>query len=166
MDMGIPQGDLKLLESELAKTLLNSKIPARLAYIAKDGTPRVIPTWFHWNGSEIVMATFIAGPDVRHEPARPGTLRANPNVAITIDTEGFPPHVLLIRGQASVTDVDGFAPEFKEAARRYLGEEGAENFLEMRKSGVRMARIAVRPTWVGTLDFETRLPSHVGGIAA
>jgi hypothetical protein len=36
----------------------------------------------------------------------------------------------------------------------------------MRKSGVRMARIAVRPTWVGTLDFQTRLPSHVGGIAA
>ena len=62
--------------------------------------------------------------------------------------------------------MDGFAPEFKEAARRYLGDEGAKNFLEMRKSGVRMARIAVRPTWVGTLDFQTRLPSHVGGIAS
>jgi hypothetical protein len=36
----------------------------------------------------------------------------------------------------------------------------------MRQPGVRMARIAVRPTWVGTLDFQTRLPRHVGGVAA
>lgn len=121
--MATPQGDLKLLDSELAKTLLSSKIPARLAYIAKDGTPRVIPTWFHWNGSEIVVATFSAGPQVTHYPARPAALHANPAVAITIDTEAFPPEVLLIRGEASVTEVDGLAPEFKEAARRYLGEE-------------------------------------------
>jgi hypothetical protein len=36
--MGIPQGDLKLLDAELATRLLHSKTPARLAYIAKDGT--------------------------------------------------------------------------------------------------------------------------------
>jgi hypothetical protein len=165
--VGIPQGNLKLLNTDLAKNLLNSTIPARLAYIAKDGTPRVIPTWFYWNGHEVVMATFIAGPQVTHSPARPAALRANPNVAITIDTEAFPPHVLFIRGQASVTDVDGIVPEFEEAARRYLGEEGAKDFFEqMSKPGVKMARIAVRPTWVGTLDFKTRLPSHAGGIVA
>jgi hypothetical protein len=65
----------------MAQGVLKSTIPARLAYIAKDGTPRVIPTWFHWNGSETVMATFIAGPNVRHAPARPAALRANPGVA-------------------------------------------------------------------------------------
>jgi hypothetical protein len=165
--VGIPQGELKLLDSDLAKSLLISKIPARLAYIAKDGTPRVIPTWFHWNGREVVMATFIAGPQVSHSPARPAALRANPNVAITIDTETFPPHVLFIRGRASVTDVDGIVPEFEQAARRYLGEGAAKGFLEQAsKPGVRMARIAVRPTWVGTLDFKTRLPSHTGGVVA
>jgi hypothetical protein len=88
--MAIPQGSLKLLDTEIAKKLLSSTIPARLAYIAKDGTPRVIPTWFHWNGQEIVMATFIAGPQVSHPPARPAALRKHPNVAITIDTETFP----------------------------------------------------------------------------
>ena len=31
--MGIPQGNLKLLDTELAKSRLNSTIPARLAYI-------------------------------------------------------------------------------------------------------------------------------------
>jgi hypothetical protein len=165
--VALPQGSLKLLDTEMARKLLSSTIPARMAYIAKDGTPRVIPTWFHWNGSEIVMATFSAGPQVAHYPARPAALRSNPAVAITIDTEAFPPEVLQIRGEASVTEVDGLAPEFKEAARRYLGEEGAKAFFEQNnKPGIRMARIAVRPTWVGTLDFQTRLPSHVGGVVA
>lgn len=58
-------------------------------------------------------------------------------------------------------------PEFKEAVRRYLGEKGAKGFLEQAsKPGVRMARIAVRATWVDTLDFKTRLPSHTGGVVA
>jgi hypothetical protein len=30
--------------------------------------------------------------------------------------------------------------------------------------GTRMARIAVRPTWVGVIDFESRLPSALGGV--
>jgi hypothetical protein len=126
--VAVPQGDLKLLDS-VAKRLLNSAIPARIANIAKDGTPRVIPTWFHWNGNEVVLATFIAGPHVRHQPARPAALRANPNVAITTDTEEFPPHVLLIRGQASVTEVDGWVEEFERAAHRYLGGDGTKDYL-------------------------------------
>lgn len=87
--MAIPQGDLRLLDTELAKSLLGSRIPARLAYSAKDGTPRVIPTWFRWDGNEILMATYIAGPHVTRAPGRPAALRANPNVAITIDTEAI-----------------------------------------------------------------------------
>ncbi len=165
--MSIPQGDPRLLDTEMAKGLLNSRIPARLAYLAKDGTPRVIPTWFDWTGSEIVMATFIAGPQVRRPPARPAALRASPAMAITIDTEGFPPQVLSIRGQAMVTEIDGLVKEFETAARRYLGETGAEAFLARSSGpGVKMARIAVRPSWVGLIDFETRLPSHVGGVMA
>jgi hypothetical protein len=56
-----PKEILRLLQSELAQRLLKSRIPARLAQNAKDGSPRVIPTWFHRDGSELVMATFIAG---------------------------------------------------------------------------------------------------------
>lgn len=165
--MAIPQGDPKLLDTEIAKQLLSSRIPARLAYIANDGTPRVIPTWFHWDGAEVVMATYIAGPHVRHPPGRPAALRANPSVAISIDTETFPPRVLQIRGRASVSEVDGLVKEFEMAAQRYLGDEAAKGYLaQMIKPGVRMARIAVRPVWVGTLDFQTRLPAHVGGVVA
>ena len=40
--MALAQGDLELLESDLAKRMLSSTVPARLAYTAKDGTPRVM----------------------------------------------------------------------------------------------------------------------------
>jgi len=163
--MALPQGDLKLLESDVAKRLLNSTMPARGAYVAMDGTPRVLPTWFHWTGDELVMPTSVSAPHVRHAAARLRALRANPHVAITIDTDGFPPEVLLMRGKASVIEVDGVVPEYALAARRYLGEEQATAYLVyVDQPGTKMARIAVRPTWVGVIDFQTRLPSALGGV--
>lgn len=38
--MALKQGDLGLLESEVARRLLASRIPARFAYVALDGTRR------------------------------------------------------------------------------------------------------------------------------
>jgi hypothetical protein len=150
---GLPQGDLRLLESEVARRLLASSLPARLAYTWTDGTPRVVPIWFHWTGDELVMGTFAPSPKI-------AALRVSPDVAITIDTEGFPPDALLVRGRASVTEMDGVVPEYALAARRYIGEEAAAAYVEqVDQPGTMMARIAVRPTWVGTLDFQTRFPS-------
>jgi hypothetical protein len=161
----LEQGDLRLLESEPAKSLLSSTVPARYAYLALDGTPRVVASWFVWTGEELVMPTFISAPHVRHAAYRIRALRANPEVAITIDTESFPPQALSIRGSAEIAEVDGIPPEYAEAAHRYLGEEEATTYLEqIDQPGTRMARIAVRPTWVGLLDFETRLPSALGGV--
>jgi hypothetical protein len=163
--MTLPQGDLRLLHSDLARRLLTSTIPARFAYIARDGTPRVMPTWFHWTGEELVMPAFLSAPRVRHPAARLGALRANPEVAITIDTENFPPQVLLVRGRVSLTEVDGVVPEYALAAHRYMGEEAATAYLtQIDQPGTRMARIAVRPRWVGIVDSQTRMPSGLGGV--
>jgi hypothetical protein len=51
------QGDVGLLRDPVAQQLLQSKFPAHLAYTWRDGTPRVVPIGFHWNGAEIVLAT-------------------------------------------------------------------------------------------------------------
>jgi hypothetical protein len=159
------QGDPRLLESDVAKHLLSSRIPARYAYVSRDGTPRVVASWFVWTGDELVMPTFISAPHVSHSAYRLRDLRVNPDVAITIDTEGFPPQVLSIRGTASITEVDGIPPEYAQAAHRYLGTEEATAYLaQIDHPSTRMARIAVRPTWVGVLDFRTRLPSALGGV--
>jgi hypothetical protein len=81
-------------------------------------------------------------------------------VAVSIDTETPPAQVLLIRGKAQITEVDGVDPEYAISARQYLGEEAARQLLDMvDQPGTRMARITVRPDWVGLLDFAGgRLP--------
>jgi hypothetical protein len=106
--MDLRQGDLGLLESDLARRLLVSTVPARFAFVWTDGTPRVLPTWFHWTGTELVMPTFLSAPHVR------------------------------------------------KAAATYLAQ--------VDQPGTRMARVAVRPTWVGLIDFKTRLPAGMGGV--
>ena len=161
------QGDLRLLESDIAKSLLSSTIPARCAYVASNGSPRIVATWFHWTGSELVMPTFISAPHVRHPAGRLRDLRRNPEMAISIDTESTPPQVLSIRGTATIHEVDGIVPEYAAAAPRYLGQDQASEYLaQIDQPITRMARIAVRPTWVGVLDFASRLPSALGGISS
>jgi hypothetical protein len=163
----LPQGDIGLLETETAQELLRSTIPARLAFVWTDGTPRVVPTWFHWTGSEIVMVTYVAGPQagIRHSAARLAALRANPSVALTIDTETSPPRSLTVRGTVEISEREGIFDEYALAARRYLGDEVAGAMLAgVDQPGTVQARIAVRPTWVGVLDFVTRLPSVQGGV--
>ena len=156
--MSLPQGDLGLLESEVAQRLLASTIPARLGYTGTDGKPRVVPIWFHWTGDEVVMASMGGA-------SKAAALRAEPHAAITIDTERFPNEVLLVRGQATVTDVDGIVPEYAQAARRYLGAEGAAQLLgQLDRPETRMHRIGVRPAWAGVLDFQKRWPRVLGGI--
>ena len=163
--MTLAQGDLRLLDTDAAKRLLTSTIPARYAFAALDGTPRIVGSWFVWTGEELVLPTFISAPHVSHAAHRVRALRANPEVAISIDTESFPPDVLTIRGKAEITEADGVAPEYAEAAHRYLGAEQATAYLGQIDDPVtRMARIAVRPTWVGLMDFQTRMPSALGGI--
>ncbi len=147
------QGDPALLDTDLARGLLASTEPARLAYTAADGTPRVLPMWFHWSGEELVLATFAG-------TAKVTALRARPDVAVTIDTIGPPPDVLLLRGRVELIEVDGVLPEYAAMQVRYLGPEFAAGALaEVDVPGVRMVRIGLRPSWVGTLDFRTRFPA-------
>jgi hypothetical protein len=164
--MTLKQGDLRLLETGVARRLLSSRIPARFAYVAPDGMPRVLATWFTWTGEVLAMPTFLAAPHVRHAAGRVRALRANPHVAVTIDTETFPPEVLTIRGRVTVSEVDGIPAAYESAARRYLGEEAARAYLDqIDQPGTRMASIDLRPACVGVLDFQSRLPSALGGIS-
>lgn len=156
--MSLPQGDLRLLETDLARRLLASNLPARLAYVARDGTPRLAPVWFHWDGVELVAATFTPSPKV-------AALERNPAVTVSIDTDTFPPEVLQLRGTVVITQVRGPVPEYAVAAERYLGTEAAADYLEeLEATRPAMARIGLRPDWVGTLDFRTRLPGALGGV--
>ena len=97
------QGDLRLLDAPVARDLLGRAIPARMAYIDRAGEPRIVPTWFHWTGEEVVMPTWRSGPHIRHPARRLRDLAEHPKVAISIDTEDQPPVVLQIRGRPRST---------------------------------------------------------------
>lgn len=149
----VQQGDLSLLQHPASQELLHSKIPARLAYVSTDGTPRVVPIWFHWNGRDIVMATPPKAPKLK-------ALAKNPKVALTIDDNTFPHKVLLIRGTARLESVAGVVPEYAAAAERYFDPQLAQTWLSQLRTLISsMVRITVTPEWVGLLDFETRFPS-------
>jgi len=154
--MPVTQGSLALLNEPASQELLRSAIPARLAYVWPDGTPRVVPIWFHWTGSEFVLGTPAKAPKLK-------ALAINPKVALTIDDNAFPHKVLMVRGTAAVELVDGIIPEYRMAAHRYFGEEQGEAWVRQLGGMVSsMARIMIRPEWVGLLDFQTRFPSALG----
>lgn len=148
-----------ILNSGLAQELLQSRIPVRLAYTGLDGSPRVVPLAFHWDGERFVICTIPGSPKVR-------ALEANPDVAMTIDTESFPPHILLVRGKASVQLVDGVPTEYLAASSKQVGAEGMPAFeAQVRAMYDQMVRIDVEPTWAKLIDFQTTLPSAVERMA-
>jgi hypothetical protein len=149
--MVAPTHDLSLLDDPVAKQLLRSTAPARLAYNWFDGTPRVVPIWFHWDGEALVVTSPAKAPKLK-------VLASRPDVAVTIDTDGRPYRVLSIRGRAAVDLVDDVPPEYAAAAERYMGEEPAKAWIAQLR-GRKMGRIRIQPEWVNILDFETRLPS-------
>ena len=147
-------GDASLLDDAVAKELLSSRIPAHLAYDWPDGTPRVVPIWFHWTGSEIVMGTPANAP-------KTAALSDGDAVAIAIDGNDWPYHALVVRGIARVTRQKGVVAEYALAADRYFGEEQGHAWVAQFPEDVQMVRIAVRPEHVTILDFETRFPSAI-----
>jgi hypothetical protein len=151
--MPVKQGDLGLLQHPDAKELLMSRIPARLAYVWMDGSPRVVPIWFHWTGQQFVLGTPPKAPKLK-------ALAKNPRVALTIDDNNFPHKVLLVRGNAVLEPVNGVVPEYVIAAERYFGREQGQAWVSQLATMVSsMVRVSITPDWVGLLNFQTRFPS-------
>lgn len=150
---------IKLMNDPVAQELLHAAIPARLAYDGTDGFPRVVPVGFHWNGEQIVVGTTTNAYKVQ-------ALAANPKVALTIDTNTQPPHVLLVRGTASMEVVDGVPQEYLEASAKLVGSQQMPAFeAQVRSLYDQMVLISITPEWAKVMDFETRIPSNVEEIA-
>lgn len=153
-----------VLDDPVAQELLASTVPARFAYTARDGTPRVVPVGVYWDGSRILSATPTNAPKL---PA----LRANPSVALTIDTNVPPQKVLLMRSRVDIEIVDGVPDSYIAGARKYVTHgDKDEAWLTEFEQGVRalydqMALLTTTATWAKIFDFETRIPSPVEELA-
>jgi hypothetical protein len=149
-----PQDVTRVLSDPLAQELMQSSIPARLAYLGPDGFPRD-PDWFPLERCSVRAVTVPHAPKV-------SALKANPKVAFTVDTNAFPPHVLLVRGTAAIDIVDGVPPEYLAASRKVVGPDQWDAFeAQVRAMYKRMARIKITPLWAKLLDFQTRFPTPI-----
>ena len=148
-----------ILDLPTSRELLDRDV-LRMAYVTKSGSPRNIPISFTWNGTEIVVCTTRNAPKLR-------SLRHNPEVALTIDTEVHPPKILLIRGRVELDDVDGIPEEYLQTNGTYqmTPEQRIEWEKEIRSLYDGMVRIVVTPTWVKLIDFEHTLPTAVEELA-
>lgn len=150
-----PDEVARVLAEPHSRELLERDL-ARLAYVAADGTPRVVPIAFTWNGSEVVLCTSTNAPKL-------ASLRRNPAVALTIDTEVHPPLILLLRGDAVLDEVEGIPEEYLQMNGSYAmsPEQRVVWEQEVRSLYPAMVRIVVTPTWAKLIDFEETLPSAV-----
>ncbi|HEY0449724.1 pyridoxamine 5'-phosphate oxidase family protein [Actinophytocola sp.] len=145
-----------------AQELLTSPSAAHLAYIGKDGTPRVIPVGFFWTGDQFVISTATTSPKV-------AALSTRPDVSLAIDTGDTPAQAraLSVRGRANVEIVDGVVEEYLAAARKSMDAEAAAEFEQnVRVMYDQMARIAITPHWVRYYDFGAgRMPRFLQELA-
>ena len=153
---GVAPSDVaEILKKPVSQEMLNRDL-ARLAYVAKDGSPRVVPIGFTWNGTEVVMCTSTNAPKL-------ASLRRNPAVSLTIDTEVHPPKILLLRGSAVLDEVEGIPDEFLQMNGTYgmTPEQRVEWEAGVRSLYESMVRIVVKPTWAKVIDFHETLPTAV-----
>jgi hypothetical protein len=150
------------LEHPGARNLLASATLLRLAYTGSDGSPRVVPIGFYWNGNEIVVCTATTAPKVK-------ALSSRPDVAVTIDVGDTPAQAqaLLLRGRARVDIVGGVPDEFLAAATKGLDADHVAEFeRQVRSTYDQMARISIEPAWARFFDFGAgRIPSFLAKLA-
>lgn len=124
----------------ILQLLLESRIPARLAWTASDGSPRIAPMWFTWTGEHFVVSAFAGARKLAN--LTPAT-----QVALSIDTEDFPYRSLAVRGVVTeVRTVDGLTPDYESAAARYLSSQLSEAWCDALRPGTNQVRISIRPT--------------------
>ncbi|MBR8740960.1 pyridoxamine 5'-phosphate oxidase family protein [Nocardiopsis sp. MG754419] len=149
-----PQDVAEVLDRPYARALLDGNL-ARLAYVAPDGTPRVVPIGFLWTRGTVVMCTSHNAPKVR-------SLSRDPHAALTVDTVEFPPKILLLRGTVGLETVEGIPDEYLAMNTGTMDAEQRAGWeAEVRSLYPRMTRITLTPTWAKLIDFETTLPTAV-----
>lgn len=139
----------------ITRQLLRSEPILHLSYTARDGGPRVIPIAYAWDEGCFRMWTIPASAKVR-------ALQADPRVAITIDILGPPPRVLLARGRATLTTVNGVPDGYLQASHRTMPPQARDGFdAQVRALYQQMVAITITPDWARLIDFETTAPAAV-----
>lgn len=112
-------------ENEWREFVMHGSRTGKLATVRKDGRPHLVPIWFTLDRGALL---FMTGENT----VKAGNIRRDRRVAICIDDETFPFSYVTVEGTAEVLDPnpDEFVEISTEIARRYVGDERAEQYGE------------------------------------
>jgi hypothetical protein len=136
---------IAVLRRPLATSLLESRLPARLAWVSPSGAPRVSPLWHHWTGTVLEMATFPGSTKVSE-------LADGDSVVVSIDTDAFPYRRLALGGPISLAPASGLAACYRSAAVRHLGPSMATAWLRELDERDQVV-ITLTPRWARASDL-------------
>lgn len=111
-----------MTDDEAMAFLAHGTRTGKVATTRADGRPHVAPIWFVVDGGDVV---FMTGA---------GTLKGkillrDPRAALVVDLEEPPYAFVLVEGTVSLsTDLEEMLPLSIAIARRYVGEDQAEDF--------------------------------------
>ncbi|MFE9242104.1 PPOX class F420-dependent oxidoreductase [Nocardiopsis sp. NPDC006938] len=130
-----------LTDPEVHDFLTYGTRTGKVAYTAEDGRPLAAPIWFVADGGDLVFNT-------GRDSAKGRALARDPRVTLVVDREEPPYGFVQVQGVAEVSeDPRELLRTATEIARRYVGEDQAEEF--GRRNGVPGELVVrLRPTRV------------------
>ena len=139
------------LSKEEIETFLKEPNIAVIATVAPDGAPHLVPTWYEYDGGEVVLHM---GPNSR----RYGNMKHNDRVAICVDTRIPPYKAVILEGRARVEEV-GYQGSNAERMRRmavhYLGEVAGNRYADSME-GLPTVVARVTPRHIASWDYGRR----------
>jgi PPOX class probable F420-dependent enzyme len=112
----------KMTREQIHAFLTEGARTGKLATTRADGRPHVAPVWFVFDGEDVLFMT-------NEQTVKGKSLRRDPRAALCVDAERPPFAFVLIEGTVTIEDdPEAALPVSIELARRYMGEELAEQF--------------------------------------
>jgi len=136
------------LSKEEIEAFLKGPNVAVVATVTPNGSPHAVPTWYDYEGGEIVLHM---GPSSR----RYGNMKRNNRVTVCVDTRKAPYKAVVIEGHARMEEstYEGANGErMRRTAIRYLGEAAGNLYADSIK-GQPVVIARVTPDRVTSWDY-------------
>lgn len=117
---------------------------AVMATVGADGQPHAVPTWYDYDGGEIVLHMSPSSRRYRN-------IRGNDRVTVCVDTKTAPYAAVVVEGRAR-TEVGTDDERSRRMAIRYLGEELGQRYFDSIRGG-RMVIARVAPERTISWDY-------------
>ena len=117
-------GQKEVTADPRAVELLQSTLIGQLGYHGLDGYPRVLPVWFEYSDSEILIGSKAGLYKGR-------ALARDSRASLAVSTNDRPYHIVVVVGDATVEvlpEADRI-PFVTALAHRYLGPEGGDDYI-------------------------------------